>query len=508
MCITYKSSIFLTVFFCSFTLNAAAEQRFMEQPHGPKATPHFGQVAPTVDEKRLPGEPVATTRHFQGEHTTPKSPTVLTHSFPEIDNELSTMDPFFRDTSVTLNVRSVYFRTQNNRTDSAWALGGSLLYESGWFKDFFHVGVGYYTSNGLYKPGNQTGAGTKLLKVHGDGSQHNINVLGQAYAEFKYETYRLKAYRQAIDTPFINEHFDRMIPQLFEAYLIGTQNMKPDEKGQGVKPDRDMPFNFMAGYVAEELDRGSTTFVPMSSIATGNRTSLDRGVAIGGIQVSPAENVSASLWEYYGVDMFNTLYAEADATFDLDNSGDWRGRIAFQFADQRNVGEAIVGNWSSQMAGIYTGVSYSGLTLSLRFNYNFDGIGTRPGGGARAFGMLSPWGRFPSFNKATVRDMNTPESAIYGIWLAYDFGALTSALDGLEFSTNYVMNQPGSRAQALLGFEREAEFDTTLKYSVPFVEGLSLEARGSWVSFDNFQGNYAPAINDYRLYFNYTIPLL
>lgn len=486
---------------------AGSGVRYEESPSDDTALPMYLQVAPSSKkEMRLPGSPEATTRHFSGDDVHPVRDSLVGNNFPEVDNQLSQMDPFFRDTSLDLNLRTVFFRTENKGKPlaSAWSLGGSLIYESGWFKDFFNIGAGYYTASGLYKPYGQDG--TLLLKGSPDGGQHSINVLGQAYAQFKYDVYRLKVYRQALDTPFINEHFDRSTPQLFEAYMIGTKNLVPDESGMGFKPDPKFPVNFTAGYVAEELNRGATTFVPMSSVATGNTTSLDRGVAMGGLQVSPFDNTSVSLWEYYGVDMFNTLYAEADTTFAFESVEGLDLKLAAQFADQRDVGESIVGNWSTQMIGLMAGASYQGLALSFRYNQNFGGVGTNPAGATTSFGMASPWGRFPAFNKSTVSDYREADMSAYGIWASWDAGQTVKALDGLKFAVSYVIGT--LEASSLKNFKEENELDFILKYKVPQIKGLAFEFRSSYVSFQDRPGTYTPAINDYRAYCTYSIPLL
>lgn len=475
-----------------------------------KLEPIYWQVAPyPISDMRLASEPAATQKHFTGGYTVPAQDTILTRNFPEVDNQLSQLDPFFRDTSLVVNFRSAFYRTEIGPTQlqSAWALGGSIVYKSGWFKDFFNVGVGYYTSSGLYKPYGQEG--TRLLKTEpGSGSQHSQNVLGQAYAQFRYDIYRVKVYRQALDTPFINQHFDRMLPQLFEAYIFGTKTIQSDEKGGiDLKFNSDNPVSFLTGYVTEELDRGSTTFVPMSSVATKNTTSANRGVAFGGLQLTPHEYWGIDLWEYYGVDMFNTFYAETDFEKPLNRDGDLVAKLAFQFADQRSVGDELVGTWSSQMAGALAGVSYGGLSASFRFNHVFDGVGgARFLVGITNFGMQSPWGRYPGFTKSTVLDYNNADSSMYGLFASYDFGALTSELNGLEFATSYVIQERRDSGKGA-GADQN-EFDLILKYQPPFAEGLTFDIRGSWISTYNSPGASADATNDYRFIVNYTLPLL
>lgn len=412
---------------------------------------------------------------------------------------------FFADSSAELSIRSQYFRQQNEGIPGlaeTWALGGSLLYRSGFYADTIGIGIGFYSSNGLYKP---TGSGgTKLLRTMPDGSQQNIQILGQAYLELRQGDYRFRAYRQAIDTPFINEHFDRMIPQLFEAYVVGSSSLLPE--GKRTAPSQAPPVDFLLGYITEELDRGSSTFVPMSSVATGNTTQQRRGVAFAGIQTSPTQGLKAALWEYYGVDMFNTLYMEVDYRFPLAQTDGLQGWLALQAMDQRSVGQEITGSWSSQLLGGVAGLNYQGLELSLRLNGNFGGTGTTPTGAPSQFGLRSPWGRFPSFNKATIADFNMPEATVYGIWLSYDLGHLNPSCQGLGMAANYVFADRQTTGPA--AGPNQGELDITLHYDVPALKGLSLKLQGSWLSYDDRPGSYTAAVNDYRVTINYSVPLL
>ena len=61
----------------------------------------------------------------------------------------------------------------------AWALGGALSYQSGWFLDHFSVGAVLYTSQRLYGPDDRDG--TLLLKP----GQQGYTVVGQLYGRVK-----------------------------------------------------------------------------------------------------------------------------------------------------------------------------------------------------------------------------------------------------------------------------------------------------------------------------------
>ena len=71
--------------------------------------------------------------------------------FPQLKEHLQDMDPFFRDTTLDVNLRTYYYYRDNypNTTpqiNEAWAIGGALSYKSGWFLNHFGVGALLYTS--------------------------------------------------------------------------------------------------------------------------------------------------------------------------------------------------------------------------------------------------------------------------------------------------------------------------------------------------------------------------
>ena len=79
---------------------------------------------------------------------------------PRLKEYLSTLPPFFRDTSLKLRSRTFYFNRQNDdgTANEALATGGWLQYTSGWLLDTFGVGATYYMSFPLYAPESRSGS--------------------------------------------------------------------------------------------------------------------------------------------------------------------------------------------------------------------------------------------------------------------------------------------------------------------------------------------------------------
>ena len=172
--------------------------------------------------------------------------------FPGLKEKLKDTPAFFRDTKLNLNIRTYYFYRDkfDDSKSEAWALGGALSYQSGWFLDRFSVGAALYTSQPLYAPDNRDG--TLLLKP----GQEGYTVLGQLYGRVKlFEDNFISIYRQTYNTPYINMNDSRMTPNTFEGYTFqGAYGGKEGAPG----------FKYGGGYIDKIKERNSDEFVSMS----------------------------------------------------------------------------------------------------------------------------------------------------------------------------------------------------------------------------------------------------
>lgn len=99
--------------------------------------------------------------------------------------------------------------------------GGILKYESGGYHRF-RFGLAYY---GSHKIGNfytrKEGIGTSLLQLNGE----DIQFLGEAYLQYDIAKTTLKAGRQQLDTPLLEGNDQRLVPTVFEAYIIKSEDL-------------------------------------------------------------------------------------------------------------------------------------------------------------------------------------------------------------------------------------------------------------------------------------------
>src|SRR5262245_45775560 len=132
-------------------------------------------------------------------------------------SKLKDMPPFFRDTVVTLKPRTYYLNQDrpDGSHSEAWALGGSIEYVSGRFRDRLQIGAELFTSQPLYAP--EDADGTLLLRP----GQEGYTVLGQLYAKLRLgDDDTLTIGRREFSTPYVNRQFNRMTPNTFEAIAL------------------------------------------------------------------------------------------------------------------------------------------------------------------------------------------------------------------------------------------------------------------------------------------------
>src|SRR4029453_8929580 len=112
---------------------------------------------------------------------------VLETSFPAVQEGMSKLPPFFRDTDLNVHFRTFYFNSQKDdgTASETWAMGGWIQYASGWLLDTFAMGTTYYLSAPLYAPDNSPGS---LLVTPG---QDTISVVGEAWGAFRYKEYAM-----------------------------------------------------------------------------------------------------------------------------------------------------------------------------------------------------------------------------------------------------------------------------------------------------------------------------
>ena len=340
------------------------------------------------------------TRHGRDEHhvhveafpVAPAAPPppILREHVPGLRKGMEDLSPFLRDTILNLHARSFYFNRQNTNdtANEAWALGGWLEYKSGWLLDTFAIGLTGYTSFPLYAPEDRDG--TTLLRT----GQEGFTALGEAYAKVRYKEYAvLTGGRQLIDQGYVNREDNRMIPNTFEALTLGGKLG---------------PVRYDLGYLWTIKPRDENKFIEMSEQAGVENG--DAGLLLTSLTVTPVNDLTVYLANYWVDDTFNTAYFNPEFTFrpvkDLGVS------LGLQYTDQRNTGSDLLGTFTTWNVGARVQLAWRGLSL----------IGAMSATGEEA-SLRTPYGIWPGYLQMIETAFNRANEKAFGFGLRVDFSS-------------------------------------------------------------------------------------
>jgi hypothetical protein len=402
----------------------------------------------------------------------PTPPGLLEAGFPRLQERMSTLPPFLRDTDLNVRLRTFYFNRQNDdgTASEAWAGGGWIQYASGWLFDTFAIGSSYFASLPLHAPDDRPGS---LLLTP---DQDAIGTFAEAWGALRYKDYALlKGGRQRIDEGYLNPQDNRMLPNTFEAVtLSGALGW----------------VRYDLGYVWAIKPRDSNDFISMSSQA--GVPGGDEELILTGLTFAPIKDLSIYTGNYYLMEGFNTAFAKVEYTHAL--SSDVKLQAGVQFTDQRAVGEERLGDFATWNVGAGARVLWKGLSVGAAAHFTGDEASIR-----------SPWGTWPGYLSLMVTDFDRAAEKAFGVGVKYDFGGalLPFKIPGLSVHLLYAVGvdriDPVTRADQPTTHEGNLD----IVYAVPGVKGLSLRFRNAYV------GRGGPdVLQDFRLIVNYELDLL
>jgi outer membrane OprD family porin len=398
--------------------------------------------------------------------------------FPELKDKLQNLHPFLRDTEFGINFRSVDFKRDRSGIFDpdgssdirAWAVGGSLDYQSGLLFDRLSLGASYYTSQKIVGPKNEDGS--LLLEPE----QKGFGVLGQANVSLQITNdIEFKGYRQTFSLPYLNKRDSRMVPNTHEAYIIEGLNVSDK-------------YSFITGYVHKMKTRASSKFIPMSEVAGFDGT--NDGLAMAGILYQPNENFSIGVIDYYSLNFMNIFYTETNKVFQLTDKIPLH--LSAQYTNQHSVGDEFDGEFNRHTGGMNASVSYRGVVLNV--------AGTITGNDSN---VRSPFGGPPSYLSIIVKNFFRAGEEAWLLGLSYDFSYL--GIPGLTAYTNYAEGYTPDTGS--IASPDQSEWDITIDYQPEFLSFKGLWFRYRRVEIDQ-DGPSARDQTDNRIILNWEIPLL
>lgn len=301
--------------------------------------------------------------------------------FPGRAERIEAWHPFFSDSRLTLKARTYYFDREKRDEDlrsRAWAIGGSVEYRSGWWRDIPpSVRNCTIPRNYMAKAMNPA----RCCCLH--PVQEGYTILGRAYAHLRHGDQNA-VLRQTLDLPYVNKQDIRLTPNTFEAYtLSGSVNGGPYVKH----------IYYTAGYVDKMKKRNADSFIDMADAA--GVTGRERGLIMTGARFQFTDHFTLGGINHYVDDIINIGYAATDFTYDL--TYEVGIRLEGQFTHQSSVGDDLLTgeDFDTWNLGGRAAVSYRGLILKVAFSTTDDEARIR-----------SPYGSYPGYLSLMQKDFN------------------------------------------------------------------------------------------------------
>ncbi len=382
------------------------------------------------------------------------------------------------------------------------SIGGYLKYETAPFSGL-NLGAAFYTTNEIHS------RETVDQTLFGPNNK-NTTYLGEAYLNYKYANTNFKAGRQKLSTPMIGDDDARMLPNLFEAYVLTNSDIKnlhitlahvskeaQGSFGRSYNAGADKPnavLSVTSGYSYVDSLSNATKFTNMGKYAFGKKTD---GVTMLGLKYSASKYLSFELWDYYAYDIANIIYAEALANWECLLSDSITPYAGVQYIREDNIGDDIAGKIKSDF--IATKLGFKFTNFDLMFAYSHTGSNSNK---ARPLerAIVSPWGGMSAYTQGMVtRHQFMAGVDAKKVALSYNSKDLGLNLTSIGYYTHFEMD--GKSGYGISRDASEAGFDFI--YNPEALKNLNLRLRG------NFPRNYAnggagkTGWNEYRFIVNY-----
>jgi len=261
-----------------------------------------------------------------------------------------------------------YSDSSNDYTRNANAIGGYLKFETASYKGL-SLGAALYTTNGfeLDSPRDDNKKVDPTLLGQGNES---FSLLGEAFIQYKYENTTFKGGRQKLNTPMAGADDARMIPNLFEAYVVSNTDVA-DTTLMAAHITRFAQGTFgraygaggilgvTAGYSAVDASNQVGSFENMGTYAIGEKTD---GVSVVAATYTGVENLKLQVWDYFAHDILNIVYAQADFKWNCLLSDSVKPFASAQVIKETDIGDKLLGNIDGMYWGAKVGAKVENFT--------------------------------------------------------------------------------------------------------------------------------------------------
>lgn len=413
--------------------------------------------------------------------------------------------------------------------NSAWGVGGSLIYSTGYLNGFGAT-AGMYTThtietdntNDLY-PGKDFGKAGKDTYSRATGSGSHIDVLALAYLEYKFAKSSVKVGRQIFESTLLRSNDTKMIPNTFEGYSIESKDLSDTTlraayfTRQKLRDHRDFHSVIAFSGWDENDDAGTHKGLSVTNILAAGED-VEPNMLVLTAENKSIKGLKLNVDGMYIDGFVSSAIAEANYQINLGDSG-WALTPGARYIHQMDEGAGAIGGaaltgalaGATGAAGGYTDAgSVDGSAWMARLELK-KGAGKVMAGYSAISDdadLIAPWRGFPTggYTRSMAQynwEANTKSWMIKG---AYDLGK-AGMVSGLRGSLDYAqMDYDQEKIDAgtvkktdrsIIHLDVQKTFD-----SAP---NLELKFRAAMIDADADDG--APAdyqsYNEYRFEINY-----
>ena len=417
-------------------------------------------------------------------------------------NAAEDLSSMFSEGKTSGQIRTFYInRDDNTKKDKqiATAIGGYLKFETAAYEGLSFGGA-LYTTNRILNDLETEAMGPNTTLLKNDGSSYSI--LGEAYLQYKRGNTTFKGGRQKLDTPLAGSDDARMLPNLFEAYLIINTDL-PNTTLIGGHVTNFAAGTFANAYNGDVLGAtagytaipGNTAayqgdFTNMGTWAVGERTA---GVSVVSATYTGIENLKVQAWDYYAHNILNAMYAEADLSWKCLITDAVKPSLSAQIIKENGVGDKLgVNDIDSLYAAAKFGVKIADFSASVAYSEQSKA----DAGESLQKSTVSPWGGMPAYTQGMVtRHMFLAGTKATKVAATYDFKNMGANVSTTAYYATFDMDT--NSGYSIARTATEPGFD--IIYKPAAVKNLELRLRG------NFPVEFADGRDwdEYRFIANY-----
>lgn len=310
----------------------------------------------------------------------------------------------FREFSISREVDDTRPVSDNDYTRKANTVGGYIKYETGAWHGL-SLGAAAYATIGVHL-GNREDVNDVDPTLLSKNNENDV-YLGEAYLQYKNGNTTFKGGRQRLDTPMAGSDDARMLPNLFEAYVLSNTDVKDTTliaahvtkfaQGTFGRAYTSGILSVTSGYSFVDARNQTGDFTNMGKYAIGENTD---GVTVAAAIYSGIPGLKLQLWDYYAHDILNAVYAEAN--YGWSYASGVAPYVAAQWINERDVGSNSVGavkKVESDYVGAKLGVKVSNFDFSFAASHNSKDSDADNGTHG---GTITPWGGMPAYTQGMV----------------------------------------------------------------------------------------------------------